>query len=105
ITNPRSGPAVAFFTRADVRRGTASGQPAGGDDQVLPVTWSDNDVALWPGQSLTLTATYRTADLRCAAPVVTLGGWNLAGAAMPAPVVRGSVLVPADVEDLGGAAG
>lgn len=30
---------------------------------VLPVRWSDNEVSLWPGETVTLTATYRTSDL------------------------------------------
>ncbi len=58
MTNPSSNPAVAFFLRADVRRGTAAGTALPGDNEVLPVTWSDNDVTLWPGESQTLTATY-----------------------------------------------
>ena len=43
----------AFFLRADVRRGAASG------DEVLPIRWSDNDQTIWPGEGLTLTARYR----------------------------------------------
>ena len=62
----------AFLMRADVRRG-----PLGGDDQVLPIRWSDNDQTIWPGESLTLTARYRRADLRGRTPVVTVGGWNV----------------------------
>ena len=53
----------AFLLRADVRRG-----PLGGDDQVLPIRWSDNDQTIWPGESLTLTARYRRADLRGGRP-------------------------------------
>ena len=85
ITNPAAASTVAFFLRADVRRGTAAGQPQAGDNQVLPITWSDNDVTLWPGQSATLTATYRTALLGGATPVVSLGGWNVPGALVAAP--------------------
>ena len=51
ITNPASNPAVAFFVRADVRRGTVGGTALPGDNQVLPITWSDNDITLWPGES------------------------------------------------------
>lgn len=35
----------------------AQGQP------VLPLRWPDNEVSLWPGESVTLTATFRTGDL------------------------------------------
>jgi exo-1,4-beta-D-glucosaminidase len=73
----------AFLTRADIRRGTASGHRLGGDDQVLPVLWSDNDVTLWPGESQPITARYRHSDLRGAQPVVTLGGWNVATREVP----------------------
>jgi exo-1,4-beta-D-glucosaminidase len=73
------------FTRADVRRGGRDGRALGGDDQVLPISWSDNDVTLWPGQSQTLTARYRAADLRGATPVVSITGRNLPDQAVPAP--------------------
>lgn len=43
---------------------------------MLPVRWSDNQVSLWPGESATLTATYRTADLRGSAPQLRISGWN-----------------------------
>ncbi len=77
IRNTSRTPVPTVFTRADVRRGTADGHRQGGDDQVLPVTWNDNDVTLWPGQSQTLTVRYRTSDLHGAQPVVTLTGRNI----------------------------
>ena len=58
ITNTSTTPTVAFFLRADVRRGTAAGTALPGDNEVLPITWSSNDITLWPGESETLTATY-----------------------------------------------
>jgi exo-1,4-beta-D-glucosaminidase len=81
-TGDRGVPAV--FTRADVRRGTADGRRLGGDDQVLPIIWNDNDVTLWPGQSQTLTARYRGSDLRGASPVVGITGRNVRDATVPA---------------------
>ena len=78
ITNNSNKPTVAFFLRADIRRGSASGRPAGGDDEVLPVFWSDNDVTLWPGESETLQASYRSSDLHGASPVVSVSAWNVA---------------------------
>jgi len=77
ITNTSSAPTVGFFLRADVRRGNQDGSPEAGDNQVLPVTWSDNDITLWPGDSQTLTATYRSSELRGARPVVSVYGWNV----------------------------
>jgi exo-1,4-beta-D-glucosaminidase len=77
ITNTSSTPTVGFFLRADVRRGTAGGAEQAGDNEVLPITWSDNDVTLWPGESQTLTATYDPSLLQGATPVVSIQGWNV----------------------------
>ena len=71
ITNTSSKPTVGFLLRADVRRAES------GDNEVLPIAWSDNDVTLWPGESQTLTATYRTRDLHGLAPMVSVSGWNV----------------------------
>ena len=77
ITNT-SARAVAFFLRADVRRGNAAGTPRAGDNQVLPILWNDDDITLWPGESATLRANYRRAALGGSSPVVTVSGWNVA---------------------------
>jgi exo-1,4-beta-D-glucosaminidase len=84
ITNTSKTPTVGFFLRADVRRGTAAGVPAAGDNQVLPIYWDDNDVTLWPGESVTLHGSYRRSALRGAAPVVSVGGWNRPALDVPA---------------------
>ena len=86
ITNPSSNQAVAFFLRADVRRGAADGTALTGDNQVLPITWSDNDITLWPGESQTLTVTYDSASLGGATPVISVSGWNVPRIDVPAPV-------------------
>jgi exo-1,4-beta-D-glucosaminidase len=52
--------------------------PGSASTPVLPVRWSDNEVSLWPGESATLTATYRTSDLKGATPSVRVSGWNVA---------------------------
>jgi exo-1,4-beta-D-glucosaminidase len=85
ITNTSSTKAVAFFLRADVRRGSAGGVPSAGDNQVHPAFWSDNDITLWPGESETLHASYRRAALRGASPVVSVGGWNVPATNVAAP--------------------
>ena len=77
ISNTSHTPTVGFFLRADVRRGNVNGTERPGDNQILPITWSDNDVTLWPGESMTLTATYDPAALNGATPVVSLFGWNV----------------------------
>jgi exo-1,4-beta-D-glucosaminidase len=84
ITNVSSKPTVAFFLRADVRRGSATGVPASDDNEIVPIIWSDNDVTLWPGESETLRATYRRSELHGAAPVLSVSGWNVAAEDVPA---------------------
>ncbi|MEV5174031.1 sugar-binding domain-containing protein [Streptomyces flaveolus] len=71
-----SGKTPALLT--DVHLVDERGKP------VLPVRWSDNEVSLWPGESVTLTATYRTADLRGSAPSVRVSGWNTPERTVPA---------------------
>jgi exo-1,4-beta-D-glucosaminidase len=77
IRNVSDRPTVGFMLRADVRRGSASGQPLAGDNQVLPILWSQNDLTLWPGESQTITARYDRSLLRGDRPVVSLTGWNV----------------------------
>jgi exo-1,4-beta-D-glucosaminidase len=84
ITNTSDKPTVAFFVRADVRRGSATGVPASGDNEVVPIMWSDNDVTLWPGESETLHATYSRALLGDASPVISVSGWNVGTVDVPA---------------------
>nr|WP_202518663.1 sugar-binding domain-containing protein [Streptomyces sp. SID1034] len=77
VRNTGSGSAPALLT--DVHLVDRKGTP------VLPVRWSDNQVTLWPGESATLTATYRTTDLHGAAPRLRVSGWNV-----PTATVAGS---------------
>jgi exo-1,4-beta-D-glucosaminidase len=61
---------LAFFVRAEVT--------AGKDGlEVLPVTYTDNYVTLWPGESITLTASYATADLGSQAAFLRVRGYNI----------------------------
>ena len=69
LRNTGSGTTPAFFV--DAHLVDSAGKP------VLPIQWSDNEVTLWPGESTTLTATYRTADLHGSAPSVRVSGWNI----------------------------
>ncbi|MFZ1997309.1 MAG: hypothetical protein WAU75_24545, partial [Solirubrobacteraceae bacterium] len=84
ITNTSATAAPAFFVRADVRRGSAAGEAASGDNEVLPALWSDNDTTLWPGESETLRVRYATAALQGASPVITVSGQNVAAQHVPA---------------------
>ena len=76
ITNTSAAPTVGFFLRADVRRGTAAGTELAGDNELQSSIWTGNDITLWPGESQTLTATYSSADLQGATPVISVSGWN-----------------------------
>ncbi|GAA1250885.1 cellulose binding domain-containing protein [Kitasatospora nipponensis] len=90
VTNTSSTPTVGFFLRADLRRGTAAGAELAGDNELQSSIWNDNDVTLWPGESETLTASYRSADLQGATPVVSLSGWNAPKTDVPAGTGTGS---------------
>jgi len=68
LTVPPSSRAVALFQHVSIRR-------SAGGELMLPILWSDNDVTLWPGESLTLTAQFATPG--AAAPVVEVSGWNV----------------------------
>jgi exo-1,4-beta-D-glucosaminidase len=65
---PPSSKVVALFQHVSIKR-SAGGEP------ILPILWSDNDVTLWPGESLTLTAQFATTE--GATPVVEVDGWNV----------------------------
>jgi exo-1,4-beta-D-glucosaminidase len=77
LRNTGSGKTPSLLT--DVHLVDGQGRP------VLPVRWSDNEVSLWPGESVTLTATYRTADLGGSDPHVRVSGWNTPQLTVPAP--------------------
>jgi exo-1,4-beta-D-glucosaminidase len=76
ITNT-SQSTVAFLLRADVRRGTTSGQELAGDTELQSAIWQNNDITLFPGESQTLTVTWNSADLKGATPVISVSGSNV----------------------------
>jgi exo-1,4-beta-D-glucosaminidase len=80
-----SASAAAFLLRADVRRGTASGQELPGDNELQSSVWQGNDITLFPGESQKLTVTWNSADLQGATPVVSVSGWNVPKVDIPAP--------------------
>jgi exo-1,4-beta-D-glucosaminidase len=55
-----------------------------GGELMLPILWSDNDVTLWPGESLTLTAHFATPA--AATSVVEVSGWNVPTRSVPVAV-------------------
>ena len=46
LTVPPASKALALFQHVSIRN-------AAGGEAVVPILWSDNDVTLWPGESLT----------------------------------------------------
>ncbi|MFZ0501231.1 MAG: sugar-binding domain-containing protein [Steroidobacteraceae bacterium] len=77
LTVPASSRAVALFQHVSVRR-------SAGGKLLLPILWSDNDVTLWPGESLTVTA--HLALQGSATPVVEVSGWNVPTLSTPVAV-------------------
>jgi len=77
LTVPPSSGTVALFQHVSIRR-------FAGGELMLPILWSDNDVTLWPSESLTLTAHFATAGE--AAPVVEVSGWNVPTRTVPLAV-------------------
>jgi exo-1,4-beta-D-glucosaminidase len=76
LTVPPSSKAVALFQHVSIKR-SASGEP------ILPILWSDNDVTLWPGESLTLSARFAASG---ATTTVEISGWNVPTRSLPLAV-------------------
>lgn len=68
LSVPSTSKAVALFQHVSIRRGAHG-------DLALPIRWNDNDVTLWPGESMVLTARY--ASKGTAGAVVEVSGWNV----------------------------
>lgn len=74
LTNP--GRSIAFFIRLQV---------VGEDgEEVLPVLWEDNYLSLLPGETRTVTATYRMGDVVGSPPRLIVSGWNVGHAPLAA---------------------
>ena len=71
LTVPPSSRAVALFQHVSIKR-------SAGGELMLPVLWSDNDVTLWPGESLTLTARFAGDSLVPAGGAIAPAGDSLA---------------------------
>jgi exo-1,4-beta-D-glucosaminidase len=68
LSLPSTSKAVALFQHVSIKHGA-------GGDLALPIRWNDNDVTLWPGESIVLTARY--ASKGTAGAVVEVSGWNV----------------------------
>jgi exo-1,4-beta-D-glucosaminidase len=81
LTVPPGSKAVAMFQHVSIRP-SADGEP------MAPILWSDNDVTLWPGETLTLMA--QLASPRAATPVVEVSGWNVPTMSVPITLESGT---------------
>ena len=77
VTITNTGSTVAFFVRVDLRRGDRGGSEPPGDNEVLPVSYSDNDITLWPGESQTIQVAYDSSKLAGATAVDSVFAWNV----------------------------
>ncbi len=77
LTNPTNR--VAFFLRAEITQG-ADGE------EILPITYDDNYVTLFPGETRTIVATFRTPTLASQAPALRLEGYNVDKQTLPLKV-------------------
>jgi exo-1,4-beta-D-glucosaminidase len=68
LHNP--SPSLAFQVHLGIRA-------RGSDDEILPVLWEDNYVALLPGESREITARYLEADVLDEGPTLVVDGWNI----------------------------
>lgn len=98
VTLTNTGNTVAFLLRADLRRDCPDSQcpPVGplslSDNEILPVTYSDNDITLWPGESQTIRITYAQSQVHGQTPDVSISGWNLPGATVSASTAARTTL-------------
>jgi exo-1,4-beta-D-glucosaminidase len=89
LTIPPTSKAVALFQHVLIKQST-------GGELVLPILWSDNDVTLWPGESVTLTARFAIMGAETPAPtrgplagpsvLVEARGWNVPTQSVPVAV-------------------
>ena len=70
ITLKNASNRIAFFMRTEVTKGRDG-------EEVLPITYEDNYLTLFPGESRTLWANFTTADLAGQRPHVRLEGYNV----------------------------
>lgn len=79
LSVPASSRSVALFQHVSIRHGAHG-------DLALPIVWNDNDVTLWPGESIVLTARY--ASQGTATPVIEVSGWNVPAQSVPAAATQ-----------------
>jgi exo-1,4-beta-D-glucosaminidase len=81
VTLRNPSPDLAFQVHVGVRR-------AGEDEEVLPVLWEDNYLALMPGESKALTARYLKKGVLGERGMLVVDGWNVDPLPVPIEIVR-----------------
>ena len=76
ITLTNSSHHVAFFLRAEVTEGVDG-------EEVLPITYDDNYISVFPQESRTVTATFRMSELAGSQPALRLEGYNVGKRVLP----------------------
>lgn len=74
LTNPTKS--LAFRIHVAIRRKST-------DSEILPVTWSDNDIDLLPGEPRELTARLLSAPALDAPSEISITGWNISQLTIP----------------------
>jgi exo-1,4-beta-D-glucosaminidase len=79
VTMTNTSPSnIAFFVRPEVTAGN-------GGNEVVPVSYTDNYVSLFPGESTRVTAVYATADLGGSPAYLRVRGYNVPAVSVPVP--------------------
>jgi len=74
LSVPTASRAMAMFQHVSIKRSKG--------DPIVPILWSDNDVTLWPGESITLSARFTASG----ATTVEVSGWNVSNRSFPLAV-------------------
>jgi exo-1,4-beta-D-glucosaminidase len=81
VTLRNPSPNLAFQVHVGVRR-------VGEGEEVLPVLWEDNYVALMPGESKSLTARYLEKGALGEGATLVVDGWNVSPLTVPIEIAR-----------------
>ena len=70
ITLTNNSRHIAFFIRAEVTKGMDG-------EEILPITYDDNDITLFPHESRTIEAHFTAAELGGTEPALRIHGYNV----------------------------
>ena len=77
LHNPTSTLAFAVHLKVNRPSNRRVSREGPQDDEILPVLWQDNYLALLPGETRQVTATFRSEERDNAIPTVEIEGWNV----------------------------